>query len=72
MEGKLLFSKSTELNVNYSLKKKKKLPSWQQVDCCLTPQLDNLALSSRHIKLATKIRGFAFIFFRGKDSRIHD
>ena len=38
-------------------KKKKKLPSWQQVDCCLTPQLDNLALSSRHVKLATKIRG---------------
>ena len=25
MEGKLLFSKSTELNVNYSLKKKKKV-----------------------------------------------
>ena len=52
--------------------KKKKLPSGQQVDCCLTPQLDNLACSSRHVKLATKIRGFAFIFFRGKDSRIHD
>ena len=55
--------------INHSWKKK--LPSRQQVDCCLTPQLDN-SLVSRHIKLATKIRGFAFIFFRGKDSRNHD